>query len=61
MTRRFKFWMVVAVLFLLANVAGLAMALLGGEMMHAGLHLALALVAAIVIGQVAARRVATTY
>ena len=58
MTRRFKFWMTVAVLFLVGNVAAMVMALRGGEMAHAGIHVALALAAAIVVGQVAARRIA---
>jgi hypothetical protein len=42
MTRRAKVWLVVAVLFLVGNLAGAAVAAAAGEMRHAGVHVGLA-------------------
>ncbi len=58
MTRRATIGMAVAVLFILVNVAGLAIAAVAGEVAHAALHAVLALVTAHLIGRAAARRIA---
>jgi hypothetical protein len=57
MTARFKVLLVVAVLFFALNVGGAGVALLGGELAHAGVHAALALLSAYVLGRLAARRI----
>jgi len=57
MTRRYKILMIAAVVFLICNVGGAAVALMSWELTHAGIHAALALVTALAIGQLAARRV----
>jgi len=47
MTARFKVLLVVAVLFFALNVGGAGVALRGGELAHAGVHAALALLTAV--------------
>ncbi|HEY2065804.1 MAG TPA: hypothetical protein VGG84_07565 [Gemmatimonadaceae bacterium] len=41
MTRRSKFWLVTFIVFDLVNLAGAVMAAAGGELLHAGTHVAL--------------------
>ncbi len=58
MTRRATIGIVVAVLFIVVNVAGVAMAAVAGEVAHAGLHVVLALGTAHLVGRAMARRIA---
>ena len=60
MSRRFKFWLAVAVVFLAGNFAGLWMAIAEGQYIHACIHAALALVTALILGRTVARRIATS-
>ena len=57
MTRRSTFWLTVAVVFLLVNALGLGYAIRLRELHHAGVHAALLLLGAYVVGKVAARRI----
>ena len=59
MTRRARIWMVVAVLFALANLGGVWMAGLEGELLHAALHVVLAYAGAFVAWRLAPNRIAT--
>lgn len=59
MTLRTKIWLVVAVLFTLANLAGAGLALVQGELLHTGIHVALLLLGASLVGRILARRVAS--
>ena len=47
MTRRYKVWSVVTALFTAVNVGGAAFAAAQGELLHAVVHVALALVGAL--------------
>jgi hypothetical protein len=58
MTRRAKVWLVVAVLFLVGNLAGAAVAVAAGEMPHAGVHVGLALLGAYLAWRVSRGRAA---
>ena len=58
MTRRAKVWLVVAVLFLVGNLAGAVVAAAAGELHHAGVHVALALLGAYLAWRVSRGRVA---
>ena len=49
MTRRFKIWLVVAVLFTLLNLAGGVVAAMQGEILHAGAHAGLMLLGAFAV------------
>ena len=56
MTRRARIWLAVAWLFALLNVGGAVFAAASHEGLHAGMHLALALVGAYVAWRLAARQ-----
>ncbi len=56
MTRRSKVWLVVVVLFLIADLGGAVVAAAGGELLHAGLHVALLLPGAYLLSRLASRR-----
>jgi hypothetical protein len=56
MTRRSKIWLVVAVLFILANFAGGLMAAWQGELLHSGVHVGLLLLGVYVVRRLAPRR-----
>ena len=58
MTRRAKVWLVVALLFLVGNLAGAVVAAAAGEMHHAGVHVGLALLGAYLAWRVTRGRVA---
>ena len=58
MTRRSKVWLVVGVLFILANIGGGVVAAAEGEPVHAGIHAALVLVGAYFVRRVARRKYA---
>ena len=58
MTRRAKIWRVVAVLFVIANLAGGLYAALHGEMLHTAIHAALVLLGELVVWRLSPRRVA---
>jgi hypothetical protein len=55
MSRRAKIWLAVAVLFTLVNLGGAVYAAFGGERLHAGAHVALTLLGAILVWFIAAR------
>lgn len=55
MTRRSKVWLVVAVLFSLVNLGGAGYAAARGELLHAGLHVALLLLGTYVVLRLAPR------
>ena len=57
MTRRSRIWLIVAVLFTLANMAGAGIAVAQGELPHAGLHVVLLLLGGYFVGRFAARRI----
>jgi hypothetical protein len=57
MTRRYKIWLALAVLFLGINVGGAWMAIMAREAHHAGVHVVLAFAAAVLVGQLVARRI----
>jgi hypothetical protein len=56
MTRRCKVWRAVAVLFTLVNFAGGVFAALGGELLHAGTHVALVLLGAYAVSRLTSSR-----
>lgn len=56
MNRRSRIWLVVAVLFTLANLAGGWIAAAQGELLHTGIHAGLMLLGAIVVLLLAPRR-----
>jgi hypothetical protein len=58
MTPRSRVWIVVAVLFLLINVAGGAFAAWQGEWVHTGVHAVLALLGELWVWRLTSRRVA---
>lgn len=58
MTRRSKVWLVVAVLFIFANLGGGVIAALRGELLHTGLHAGLILLGAYLGWRLAPRRYA---
>ena len=55
MTRRAKIWRVVAVLFLVGNLAGGVVAALDGELLHTGVHAGLLLLGAYLVWRLAPR------
>jgi hypothetical protein len=59
MTRRAKIWRVVAVLFVVVNLAGGVYAALRGEVLHAGIHAALMLLGQYAVWRLTPRRVAS--
>jgi len=59
MTRRSKVWLVVAVLFTVVNAAGGVMAVLRGELLHAGMHAGLVLLGEYFVWRLAPRRIAS--
>jgi hypothetical protein len=61
MTRRSKVWLVVAVLFMLVNLAGGVMAALQGEVLHAGMHAVLVLVGQFFVYRLVSRRRVASY
>jgi hypothetical protein len=61
MTRRGRIWTVVSVLFVVGNVAGAVFAALQGEALHAGGHVALALLGAYVLARLAGRGAARRF
>jgi hypothetical protein len=58
MTRRTKIWLVVGVLFVLANLAGAGMAAAGREWAHMGLHTGLLLLGEYFVWRLLTRRAA---
>lgn len=56
MTRRHKVWLVVAVLFVAANLGGAGVALVEGEAFHALTHIALLFPGAYLVSRFASRR-----
>ena len=56
MTRRAQVWLVVAALFLVANVGAAGFAATYGEVPHTGIHVLLAIVGACLVWRLAARR-----
>ena len=61
MDRRSKIWLVVAVLFTVANLAGAGFAIAAWELLHAGVHTVLALVGAYAAGRLLATRRVASY
>ena len=59
MTRNTKLWLVVAVLFVLANAGGAVVAAARGELLHACGHVALAVAGLVAAALLARRRTAT--
>lgn len=59
MTRRSRIWLVVAVIFTLANLAGAGMAAAQGELLHTGIHGLLLLLGGVAIGRIVARDIAS--
>lgn len=57
MTRRSGIWLVVAVLFVVANLAGAVFAAARGELLHACIHAVLMLLGAYFVGRLAVRRI----
>lgn len=57
MTPRSRIWLVLAVLFVVVNLAGAAFAAARGELLHACIHAVLLLVGAYFVGRLAARRI----
>ena len=58
MSRSAKVWLVVSVLFVLVNIAGMWMAARASEGMHTGIHVVLTLAGVIAVRALLARRVA---
>jgi hypothetical protein len=56
MTRRAKIGLVMAVLFLLVNLGGAAVAAIGGELLHAGIHAGLLLLGVCLVWWLTSRR-----
>lgn len=56
MAPRSRVWWGVAVLFTLVNLAGAGMAIAGGELLHTGIHAALALIGVSFVFGLAPRR-----